>query len=241
MDLAVLVDMDGTLVDSEPEWFGLEREVFAHLGAGRDWTVADADALVGNALEVSARLMVERAGSRRDPADVVAWLVDGMVGRLRQGVPLKPGAGDLLAGLARDGVPTALVSSSHRRLVDVVVAGLPPGSFAATVAGDEVARGKPHPEPYRKACALLGVHPSSTVVLEDSPTGARSGQAAGCRVVVVPDRAPLPAEHPWLEVGSLLEVTPGWLRGLLGGDGTQHVEPSGPPGGHDRGEHPDAG
>jgi HAD superfamily hydrolase (TIGR01509 family) len=225
MDLAVLVDMDGTLVDSEPEWFAVESEVFARLGASRRWTLADADDLVGNALEVSAGMIVERSGSGGDPS----------------GVPLKPGAGDLLARLAREGVPVALVSSSHRRLVDVVVAGLPPGSFAATVAGDEVARGKPHPEPYLTACGLLGVDPSRTVVVEDSPTGARSGEAAGCRVVVVPDRAALPAGHPWVEVGSLTEVTPGWLRGLLGSDGAQHVEPGGAARGEDRGQHPDPG
>jgi HAD superfamily hydrolase (TIGR01509 family) len=241
MDLAVLVDMDGTLVDSEPEWFAVESEVFARLGASRRWTLADADDLVGNALEVSARMIVERSGSGGDPGQVVEWLVAAMATRLRSGVPLKPGAGDLLARLAREGVPVALVSSSHRRLVDVVVAGLPPGSFAATVAGDEVARSKPHPEPYLTACGLLGVDPSRTVVVEDSPTGARSGEAAGCRVVVVPDRAALPAGHPWVEVGSLTEVTPGWLRGLLGSDGAQHVEPGGAARGEDRGQHPDPG
>lgn len=237
----MLVDMDGTLVDSEPAWFEVESEVFARLGAGRAWTLADADDLVGNALEVSARVIVERARSAEDPSQVADWLVAAMAARLRSGVPLKPGAGDLLAGLAREGVPVALVSSSHRRLVDVVVAGLPPGSFAATVAGDEVERGKPHPEPYLAACGLLGVDPTRAVVVEDSPTGARSGEAAGCRVVVVPDRATLPDGHRWVEVGSLTDLTPGRLRALLGSDGAEHVEPGSPPGGEDRGQHPDPG
>lgn len=238
-DLAVLVDMDGLLVDSEPEWYEVERAVFARLGATRAWSVADAEDLLGNALPVSAAVMVERAGAAVPVPTVVEWFVESMAQRLAAGVPWKPGAVELLAALRAEDVPTALVSSSYRRLVDTVLGRVPAGTFHASVAGDEVVRGKPHPDPYLHALRLLGVPAERAVVLEDSPTGARAGEAAGCRVVVVPDRVAPPPAHRWVERATLHEVTPAWLRGLLRGDRGEHVEGGGAPGRHDGGEHAD--
>jgi HAD superfamily hydrolase (TIGR01509 family) len=237
--LAVLFDMDGLLVDTEPVWFAVERDTFARLGATRPWTRADADGLVGNALPVSAATMRDRAGATVEVDVVTGWFVDGMAARLAHGVPWKPGAASLLASLREEGVQTALVSSSYRRLVDVVAGSAPASTFTVTVAGDEVPRGKPHPDPYLRAMDLLGVAASECVVLEDSPTGARAGAAAGCRVVVVPDRAPLPVDHDWVVASSLTEVSVDLLRGLLGGDGGEHVEAGGPAGRDDRGEDAD--
>lgn len=199
----VLVDMDGLLVDSEPLWFEVERDVFARLGGPWAWTRADADALVGGSVAASAARIAELAGQASAAEQAEEWIVDGMAQRLGTGVPLKPGASALLAACAEHGVPTALVSSSYRRLVDVVLAGMPSGTFAASVAGDEVQQGKPSPEPYLMALTLLGLPAADCVVLEDSPTGATAGHAAGCAVVVVPDLAPLPASHPWTVVTSL--------------------------------------
>jgi beta-phosphoglucomutase-like phosphatase (HAD superfamily) len=77
-----------------------------------------------------------------------------------------------------------------------VLAGLPEGTFEVVVTGDAVSQGKPHPEPYEKAAAILGVDPADTIAIEDSNTGARSAEAAGCRVVVVPNHVPvLPGER----------------------------------------------
>jgi HAD superfamily hydrolase (TIGR01509 family) len=236
---AVLFDMDGLLVDSEPQWFEVEREVFARLGGGRAWTAEDQHSLVGGSIVRSAGIMVDRAGSDRPAEQVVGWLVDAMLERLRHEVPWKPGARELLAALRVDGAATALVSSSYRALVDAVLAQLPSGAFDASVAGDEVRRGKPEPDPYLRALAVLGVPPSAAVVLEDSPTGALAGTAAGCRVVVVPDQPVLPDGHPWVERASLVDVTPSLLRGLLGGDGRQDVEAGRPAGGQDGREHAD--
>lgn len=216
---AVLFDMDGLLVDSEPEWFEVESEVYARLGGKGAWSQEHARSLVGNALEVSAAEMVALAGAQ-EAADVVAgWFVDGMAQRLRRGVAFKPGGVLLLSELAEAGVAVGLVSSSYRRLVDIVVAQLPPGSVRASVAGDEVARGKPHPEGYLTALQVLGARAAATVVLEDSSTGATAGAAAGCVVVVVPDVAPIPRQHPWHEVPSLRALDVAALRALLGGDG----------------------
>jgi HAD superfamily hydrolase (TIGR01509 family) len=234
---ALLFDMDGLLVDSEPVWLEVEREVFTRLGADRAWTSEDQHSLVGGSIARSAAIMVQRAGSDRPPAEVVGWLVGGMAQRLRDQVRWKPGARELLAAVRSQGAATALVSSSYRVLVDAVLARLPEGSFDVSVSGDEVSRGKPEPDPYLRALALLDVPAATAVVLEDSPTGALAGTAAGCRVVVVPDQPVLPDGHPWVECRSLTEVTPVLLRGLLGRDGSQDVEARGPAGREDGREH----
>jgi beta-phosphoglucomutase-like phosphatase (HAD superfamily) len=85
---------------------------------------------------------------------------------------------------------------SYRRFVAPILAGLPEGTFEVVVTGDAVTQGKPHPEPYEKAAAVLGVDPSATLAIEDSNTGARSAEAAGCTVLVVPNHVPvLPGER----------------------------------------------
>ncbi|HVM28729.1 MAG TPA: HAD family phosphatase [Mycobacteriales bacterium] len=183
---AVLWDMDGLLVDTEPLWTRAEHELAAHHGA--TFTAAAKAAVVGTRLEVAAPLLLQHAGVPVTPAEV-AWassfLLERMVELFAEPLPLAPGAGTLLAELAAAGVPMALVSSSYRVLVDAVLArGV--GPFATTVAGDEVERGKPHPQPYLLAADRLGVDPARCVVLEDSPPGIASGTAAGCAVVAVP-------------------------------------------------------
>lgn len=241
---AVLFDMDGLLIDSEPVWFAIERTVFARLGAQREWTPTDAGRLVGKALEVSAAEMARCAGREPTPAtidEVGRWFVDEMVDRLGAGAPFKPGALALLDELGRHGVPAGLVSSSHRRLVDTVLRQLPDATMAASVAGDEVRHTKPHPAPYLQAMDLLGVAAERTVVLEDSVTGAQAGHAAGCTVVVVPDLAALPAEHEWYLVESLALLNLPRLAALLGRDRGEHVEVGGPARRQDRGEHADQG
>jgi beta-phosphoglucomutase-like phosphatase (HAD superfamily) len=117
--------------------------------------------------------------------------------------------------LREAGVPCALVSASYRVLLDAAVSQLPAGTFASVVAGDEVTQGKPHPEPYEKACAELGVDVRHCVVLEDSVTGARSGNAAGALVVAVPNRVEVPAAPRRVQVASLTELDAAGVAGLL--------------------------
>jgi HAD superfamily hydrolase (TIGR01509 family) len=184
---AVLFDMDGLLVDTEPVWTVAEHELAARLGGV--FTEEIKAAIVGTRLEVAVPLVVRACGVDPTPAVVVdctAWLLARMVELYRQGAPLLPGAATLLDAVRAAGVPVALVSSSYRVLVDAVLDTGGLGAFDVTVAGDEVVHGKPDPEPYVTAAARLGVATSRCVVLEDAPSRVASAEAAGCAVVAVP-------------------------------------------------------
>ncbi|MBC7374644.1 MAG: HAD family phosphatase [Frankiales bacterium] len=214
---AVLWDMDGLLVDSEPLWTVAETELAAQLGGA--WDEQIKAAVVGTRLDVAVPEILRWYGvdpAPRRVAETSAWLLGRMVELFAQALPVMPGARELLAGLDVAGVPQALVSSSYRILVDAALA-TNIGPFALTVAGDEVAHGKPHPEPYLTAAARLGVDPRDCVVLEDSPSGVASGEAAGCAVVAVPSVAGvhLLAEPRRLVVASLSQVSIADLRALL--------------------------
>jgi HAD superfamily hydrolase (TIGR01509 family) len=186
---AVLWDLDGTLVDTEPYWMEAEYElVDAH---GGRWNREHALNLVGNDLLSSGRYLREHSGIDLEPAQIVEELLDRVVARVEQRVPWRPGALELLADLRRSEIPCALVTMSYRRFVAPILSALPRDSFAAIVTGDSVSQGKPHPEPYQKAAALLRVDPARTLAIEDSNTGARSAEAAGCTVLVVPNHVPV--------------------------------------------------
>lgn len=181
---AVLWDMDGTLVDTEPYWIDAEFEIVEMHGG--TWSHDHAKALVGSDLLDSGAYIREHGGVDRSPAEIVEMLLDRVVARVRAEVPWRPGARELLGSVRAAGVDTALVTMSWRRFAEEVVTCLPTGSFTVSVTGDEVARGKPHPEPYLLAAERLGVRPEQCVAIEDSPTGVRSALAAGCHVIGVP-------------------------------------------------------
>jgi HAD superfamily hydrolase (TIGR01509 family) len=186
---AVLWDLDGTLVDTEPYWVAAEFDlVRAH---GGTWSREHAMELVGNDLIVSGRYVREHGGVDLEPARIVEELLDRVVAQVEERVPWRPGARELLADLRANGVRCALVTMSYRRFVEPILAGLPTCSFEVVVTGDAVTRGKPDPEAYLTAAALLGVDPGSTVAIEDSNTGARSAERAGCTVLVVPNHVPV--------------------------------------------------
>jgi HAD superfamily hydrolase (TIGR01509 family) len=186
---AVLWDMDGTLVDTEPYWIEAEFELVERHGGS--WSTEHALNLVGNDLIESGRYIREHAGIDVEPADIVEELLDGVVARVEKRVPWRPGAVELLADLRANGVRCALVTMSYRRFVAPILAGLPEDTFEVVVTGDAVTQGKPHPEPYQKAAAVLGIPPGRTLAVEDSNTGARSAESAGCTVLVVPNHVPV--------------------------------------------------
>jgi HAD superfamily hydrolase (TIGR01509 family) len=186
---AVLWDMDGTLVDTEPYWIATEFAMAERHGG--TWSTEHALNLVGNDLLVSGAYIREHMGIDRTPEQIVDELLDGVVELVRQEVPWRPGARELLADLRTAGVPCALVTMSWVRFVEPILSGLPPDSFASIVTGDRVEHGKPHPEPYLRAAAELGVDPAACLAIEDSETGVTSAVAAGCVVLGVPHHVPV--------------------------------------------------
>jgi HAD superfamily hydrolase (TIGR01509 family) len=180
---AVLWDMDGTLVDTEPYWIACEFALVDRHGG--NWSTEHAHALVGNDLRASARYIQKHGGVPLPPEEIIDILLDGVVERVRADVPWRPGARELLLDLVVLGVPNALVTMSYQRLAATVVDVLPEGSFAVQVTGDQVARGKPHPDPYQTAARRLGIDPGECVAIEDSPSGLASARAAGVPVLAV--------------------------------------------------------
>ena len=186
---AVLWDMDGTLVDTEPYWINTEYALVESYGNA--WSDEHAHALVGSDLLRSGAYIAEHGKVPLEPQEIVDRLLDGVVAQVEERVPWRHGSRRLLAELNAAGVPCALVTMSWRRFVDPIVAQLPPGSFQTIVTGQDVTRGKPHPEPYLLAAARLGVDAIDCVAIEDSDTGMRSAIAAGCHVIGVPNVMPL--------------------------------------------------
>ncbi|MER6678690.1 HAD family hydrolase [Streptomyces sp. NPDC000983] len=210
---AVLLDMDGTLVDTEGFWWDVEVEIFAGLGH----TLDDAwrHVVVGGPMTRSAGFLIESTGADITLAELSVLLNQGFEHRIGRELPLMPGAARLLAELAEYGIPTALVSASHRRIIDRVLTSLGPQHFRLTVAGDEVPRTKPHPDPYLAAAAGLGVDPARCAVIEDTATGVAAAEAAGCHVVAVPSITPIAPAHRRTVVRSLEEVDLTFLHGLM--------------------------
>jgi HAD superfamily hydrolase (TIGR01509 family) len=211
---AVLWDMDGTLVDTEPLWIASEYELAEQHGA--TWSEEHALNLVGWDLLDSGRYIRDHMRLDMSAEDVVRLMLDRVVEGVRSGVEFRPGVVGLLDEQRQAGVPAALVTMSYRRLADAVVDALPEGTFEAVVVGDEVANGKPHPEPYLTAAALVGADPTRCVAIEDSTTGATSAQAAGCHVLAVPNHVPVPAATGRTLVPTLEGLRLADLASLLG-------------------------
>lgn len=210
---AVLFDMDGTLIDSEPIWFDTEMAILAEYGykLGREhWAK-----VLGQPNEVAVGYLLEVSAIPLTPKQLNERIEDAMAERLGRGVGLIAGARELFTELDAAGIPAALVTASSRRIVDASIGSIGAHRFAATVSGDDVVHGKPDPEPYLTAARLLGVDPTRCAVIEDSPNGSRSGAAAGCRVLAIPHAAAI-AAHPLITIaGSLAGVSLTTLRALF--------------------------
>jgi HAD superfamily hydrolase (TIGR01509 family) len=212
---AVLFDMDGLLVDSEPVWTVAEMELARRLGS--EWTPAIKEAVIGKSLPTAIPIILRLLGAEdADPDETSAWLLQRMVELFTAALPLRPGALRLLDALAETEIPLGLVSSSYRVLVDAALAELGGWRFAVTIAGDEVRRTKPHPEPYLVAAERLTAPPGACVVFEDSPSGVASAEAAGCCVVAVPDHVPIEPAPTREVIASLADVDVEWVLGLPG-------------------------
>jgi HAD superfamily hydrolase (TIGR01509 family) len=207
---AVLFDMDGVLVNSEPLWFRAESEVMARLGGS--WAEGDQHVLVGGSMAVTVRYLLDKGTRAADPAVVERWLVQSMTQMLTsQPLPVMPGARELVAEVAAAGLPYAVVTSSERVIMDAVLARFGV-AFPVTVCAGDVAQCKPDPEGYLLAAAKLAVDPRRCLVIEDSPNGVAAAGAAGCVVLAVPGMVPIPAAPGRLVVPSLTELSLPRLR-----------------------------
>ncbi|HVQ87293.1 MAG TPA: HAD family phosphatase [Actinomycetes bacterium] len=210
---AVLFDMDGLLIDSEPQWFAAEQDTVRELGGV--WGNEQSMDLFGSNLPFAADYMIRFTGTTRSRSDVMQLLSSHMSMQLRDSVTLRPGAIELLLELADVGLPLGLVTSSTREHAEVVLSHLPASVFAVTVTADDVSALKPHPMPYLTALDALMVKPERTIVLEDSPPGVAAARAAGCHVVAVPSQESIPADRGTTVVDSLLELNHERLVNLL--------------------------
>ena len=207
---AVLWDLDGTLIDSEPLWIAGEHELAE--SHGEAWTQEDGLALVGNSLIESAHYIKKRLGSDMAPEEIVDFLVQRLARDLTREIPWRPGAVELVNALDAASVPQAVVTMSYEPIARPVADVLP---FAAVVTGDQVTHGKPHPEPYLRAAELLGVDAADCLAIEDSGTGATSANAAGCHVLVVPHFVNVPDAPRRAQRTSLEQLRADGLRDLF--------------------------
>ncbi|KRC99142.1 MULTISPECIES: HAD-IA family hydrolase [unclassified Streptomyces] len=205
---AALFDMDGTLVDTERLWWEAVERV-----AGRPLTETDRPEVLGRPVEHTAHWLA--AGTGRPAAGLAEALHREFADRVRAGIVPRPGALALLDALARERVPTALVTASPRAVADLVLDALGASRFAVTVTADDTEHTKPAPDPYLAACRALGVDPTACVAVEDTETGVASAEAAGCAVLAVPSLAPIAPAPGRTVVAGLEGVTPERLRSLL--------------------------
>lgn len=212
---AVLFDMDGTLVDSEKLWDISLAALYDHHG-GRLAPEVRAS-MVGGSAEDTIVTVYTDLGLEQDPAamaESIRWLHDYTAELFDGGLPWCPGARELLEALAAEGIPMALVTNTQRALTERALNSIGKHYFSASVCGDEVPRGKPAPDAYERAAALLDLPPTACLAVEDSVTGAAAAEGAGCPVLVVPNDVAVPTSPRRWHIESLAEVAVADLRRL---------------------------
>jgi len=210
---AVLWDMDGTLVNTEPYWISAETELIESFGGS--WTHEEALQLVGSGLFASATI-IQAKGVDLSADEIIDRLTDRVLEQLAEfGIPWRPGARELLTELREQRIPTALVTMSISRMAHHVADRLGFVGFDAVVSGDDVVQSKPHPEPYLRGAELLGVDPADCIAIEDSEPGIRSAYAAGSIVIGVPFMVDLPDDVAHVLWPTLEGRTVADLAGLI--------------------------
>lgn len=220
---AVLWDMDGTIVDSEPLWIATEQRMLARYGLHMDEAIAEQ--MVGSGLTAAAELFQDLGVPLATHEIIDEWATD--VGRQLQTVTpeWRPGALELLASLREHNIPCALVTMAVRSIADAVVSSLPPGTFSAIVAGDEVTHEKPHPEPYLLGAAALGVDIADCIAVEDSPNGLRSAVASGAVSLGIQNMVDLADAPAHATAHTLSGATAATLRKLHGAQFGREARP----------------
>ncbi|WNM23196.1 HAD family hydrolase [Demequina capsici] len=210
---AVLWDMDGTLIDSEPYWIAAEKALATRFGVV--WTDEDGLGLVGRSLPDSAQILAAR-GIALAPTQIIDFLVASVADDMTRRVPWQDDARRLLDEVVSAGIPCALVTMSYTRLAEAFQARVPE-AFQVVVAGDEVERGKPDPEAYLLAARRLGVDITECVAIEDSRSGVRSAAASGAHTLAVRRLTALEEIDGVSRFRSLERVDLGTLRSIRAG------------------------
>ena len=181
---AVFFDMDGLMVDSEPEWFQSEVEVTSPFGY--TWLEVDQIACLGGPLSKVGQYMFDKCGRQRSPEYFTQALIDTQVARMRGNTPTMPGAMELVRELQSHGIKTALVSASPRNIVDAVLDNVGHDLFPFSISADDVKKTKPDPEGYLKAASMSGSEITNCLIFEDSLTGMNAAIASGAYLIGVP-------------------------------------------------------
>jgi beta-phosphoglucomutase-like phosphatase (HAD superfamily) len=217
---AVVFDLDGVLLDSEPLWDEARREVVAeHHGRWRDEATAT---MQGMSSREWSRYMCDELGAALACDQIVDQVVEKLLQRYRGGLPLVPGAKEVVVRIGRHW-PLGLASSANREVIDEVlaVAGWQE-AFRITVSSEEVAKGKPAPDVYLEAASQLRQQPRACAAIEDSANGVRAAVEAGLHAIVVPNREFQPSDRVLsgaaVVIDSLADLTPE-LVARAGGDG----------------------
>jgi HAD superfamily hydrolase (TIGR01509 family) len=220
---AVLFDMDGTLVETEELWGEAMAALAVELGG--TFSAGAREQTVGTSMRFALGVLYADLPVHRTEEQFVAdarWVEDrtGFLMTSR-GMPWRPGARELLVQVRAAGLPTALVTTTPRRLaalvLDRIAAELGSSPFDVTVCGDEVPVRKPDPAPYLQAMAALGVEPAGSVVVEDSRVGVAAGLASGAAVLGVPSLQPLQPERGLVVRKTLAGVGVAELADVLAG------------------------
>ena len=210
---AVLWDMDGTLIDSEPYWLASESEFASSRNSS--WGREDGLGVIGMSLYESSKLLKARVGTDLEPQEIIDEVTNGVLARLDQSIPWRPGARELLMLLRENSIKTALVTGSMHRMAKQVADSIGFDAFDLIIGGDDVSNGKPHPESYLKAAAILGVDPTNCVAFEDSLTGITAAEAAGTKAVGIAHIVEIPAKPGRILWPTLDGVTIEDLRSLF--------------------------
>ena len=201
---AILFDMDGTLIDSEPLWLEAEIEIMEELGC--NWDQQDQINCLGGPIDKTENYMQDRSNNIKPFGYFTKKLDDVMEQKLSTKLDLIPNALEIINECKRFELKIALVTASSGRLMRAVLKRFPVGIFDTVVSYDDVERSKPDPEPYLLAAKTLGVDITNCVVLEDSLTGVQSGLSAGAQVIGIPHLVKMPSNPNLRVVESLSEI-----------------------------------
>ena len=210
---AVFFDMDGLLVDSEPEWFQSEIEVTRPFGY--TWTEEDQVACLGGPLSRVGKYMHDKCDGAQTPESFTQALIDTQALKMRGNTPTMPGALSLVQELQANGIRTGLVSASPRNIVDAVLDNLGHDLFPFSISSDDVENTKPHPDCYLKAATMTDSNIHNCLVFEDSLTGMKAATSSGAYLIAVPHLVTIEESSKVRVIASLEQLNFGKLGQLF--------------------------